>query len=135
MFPIYKPTIINNNNKIVTFIGFYMNNNIDEDTDLFIKNNIDEDTDLFIKNNFEYDNLTKHSNAVVLHSVNTNKLVEIINNSKFILSNKYINYDRFFGQLGLAMSFKKPLIIDFKTANSYNLAGFIFKPINISNAD
>ena len=82
-----------------------------------------------------YDNLIKHSNVVVLYSVNTNKLVEIINNSKFILSKKYINYDIYSGQLGLAMSFEKPMIIDFKTANSYNLAGFIFTPINISNAD
>ena len=39
MFPIYKPTIINN--KIVTFIGYYRNNNTDEDTDLFIKNNLE----------------------------------------------------------------------------------------------
>jgi len=128
MFPIYKPKIINNNNnkKIVTFIGYYMNSNIDLDTDFFIKNNLEYKFIFITWGDNKYDNLNKHNNVVVLHSVNTNKLVEIINNSKFILSKKYINYDRYSGQLGLAMSFEKPLIIDFKTANSYNLPGFIF---------
>ena len=50
----------------------------------------------------------------------------IINDSKFILSKKVINYDRFSGQLSLAMSYEKPLIIDIKTKDAYNLPGITF---------
>ena len=50
---------------------------------------------------------------------------DLIINSKFILSKKIINYDRFSGQLTLAMSYEKPLIIDIKT-KKYNLPGIQF---------
>jgi hypothetical protein len=53
-------------------------------------------------------------------------MVDLINKSKYILSKKFINYDRFSGQLSLAMSFEKPLIIDLKTKNNYNLPGIPF---------
>jgi len=52
--------------------------------------------------------------------------VDMLNNSKYVLSKKYINYDRFSGQLGLAISLVKPLIIDAKTAEAYSLPGVTF---------
>ena len=42
------------------------------------------------------------------------------------MSKKYINFDRFSGQLGLAISFEKPLIIDSNTQQAYQLPGFSF---------
>ena len=46
---------------------------------------------------------------------------------QYILSKKRHWYDdRFCGQLSIAMSFEKPLIIDLKTKKKYNLPGLVF---------
>ena len=126
MFPIFNPFIFKSNLKNITFIGYYLNHNIDEDTDLFIQNNLDYQFIFITWGDNAYSNLIKHPNVKNLKNVKTNEMIEIIYSTKFILSKKYINYDRFSGQLGLAMSFQKPLIIDSKTATCYNLPGILF---------
>ena len=93
---------------------------------MFLRDNLDYEFFFIIWGDSDYSNLEKHSNVRILHDVQTTDLVEIIRESKFILSKKYINYDRFSGCLSLAMSFEKPLILDKKTANAYNLPGFVF---------
>ena len=127
MFPIFKPlNLYKSNSNTVLFIGYYLNNNFDNDTISFIKNNSEYNFIFVLWGDSNYNNLTNIQNVTFMKNVNTLLLTEYIKQSKFIMSKKYINYDRFSGQLGLAMSFEKPLIIDSKTASSYNLPGFIF---------
>lgn len=129
MFPIFNPIKTRYVEKMVVFIGYYLNDNIDEDTDRFIEMNADYKF-VFITwgdQNYNYSNLYKHGNVIYLPNLKTDEVARIINESKYVLSKKYINYDRFSGQLALAMSFEKPLIIDSKTADSYRLPGFKFQ--------
>lgn len=127
-FPIFKTNTLNKTNKqnIVTLIGYFENKHADEDLDLFIDKNPDYTFNFVIWSEFGYHNLRKHCNVNVLHNVNTPELVDIINSSKYILSKRYINYTNFSGQLGLAMSFEIPLIVDNRTASSYGLPGVFF---------
>lgn len=127
MFPIFKPNNVPTTENIITLIGYYLNNNIDEDTNAFIENNLDYQFLFITWGDNNYSNLSRHTNVKVLHNVNTFNLIEIVNRSKYILSKKFINYDRFSGQLGLAMSFEKPMIIDSKTADAYKLPGVLFE--------
>jgi hypothetical protein len=39
----------------------------------------------------------------------------------------YINYDRFTGMISLALSFKKPMIVDKKTRDAYNIPGIVYE--------
>ena len=127
MFPSYSP-VLNSTpvSNIVSFVGYYLNSNIDQDTDRFIQDNLDYMFIFILWGDTNYSNLEKHSNVKVLHSVETNTLLNIVSSSRFVLSKKYINYDRYSGQLGMAVSFEKPLIIDSKTASAYGLPGFLF---------
>lgn len=124
-FPVYRANYnLNNNvNQIVISIGFYMNNHIDSDTDEFISKNLNYTFYFIAYGDMRYPNLEKHPNVIILSNILTLQMVEIIKQSKYILSKKYINRDRFSGMLGLAMSFEKPMIIDKKTADDYNLPG------------
>lgn len=127
MFPIFNPLIIKSTKKIITMIGYYNDNNIDNDIISFIQNNLDYLFIFIVWGGTHYNSLKNKENIKLLNSINTFEMVNIINDSKFILSKKHINYDRFSGQLGLAMSFQKPLIIDYKTATAYKLPGITFK--------
>jgi len=128
-FPIFNPityNTLNYSSKNITLIGYCLNNNIDSDTKLFIQNNSDYTFNFIVWGDTHYGNLKEHKNVNILQNINTNEMIKIINNSQFILSKKYISYDRFSGQLGLAMSFEKPIIIDSKSASTYNLPGITF---------
>lgn len=126
MFPIFNPIRAKQMTNTVTLIGYFLNHHADADTDTFIANNPDYNFVFVLWGDGNYSNLRKHSNVTVKHSIDTVDMVDIINRSKYILSKKYINYDRFSGQLGQAMSFEVPLIIDAKTAAAYELPGFVF---------
>jgi hypothetical protein len=130
IFPIFKPIVTYSTNNIITLIGDYKNDHMDDDTDKFIEQNQNYIFNFIIRINTRdpnYTNILKHPNVNILHNIKTPELVNIINSSKYILSKKYINIDRFSGQLGLSISFEKPLIIDTKTASVYNLPGIYFK--------
>ena len=127
MFPIFRPLAASmSNDKTVTMIGFYMNGNIDADTDAFIKMNHNYRFIFITWGDSGYSNLTKHDNVRIMHNVKTPEMFDILNKSRYALSKKFINYDRYSGQLGMAMSLEKPLIIDAKTASAYNLPGLVF---------
>ena len=126
-FPIFKPKTNYSTDKIVTFIGYYLNDNFDADTISFIKINKNYIFNFIIWGSNNYNNLQNINNVIVYNNICTTELVKIINSSKYIMSKKYINYDRFSGQLGLALSFEKPLLVDKKTKDSYNLPGFVFQ--------
>lgn len=132
MFPIFKPLHIKElkyTEKMVVFIGFCKNENIDADTDNFIETNLDY-TFVFVTTGepyFNYSNLFKHKNVIHMPNLKTDEMIRVLSQSKYVLSRKYINYDRFSGQLALAMSFEKPLIIDSKTADAYKFPGIRFQ--------
>ena len=126
-FPVFSPVIQNSeNNKIVTMVGYYLNSNFDKDTVNFITRNNHYIFNFIVWGDSNYNNIRNLPNVNIYHNIDTIKMMTIINNSKYILSKKYINYDRFSGQLNLAVSFEKPLLIDSKTQNSYNLPGITF---------
>lgn len=127
IFPIFRPLINNlENNKIITMIGYYENKHFDKDTIKFININKDYKFNFIIYGSKNYSNLKNLKNVKIYSHLKTSKMMDIINRSKYILSKKYINYDRLSGQLALAMSFEKPLIINSKTKQSYNLPGITF---------
>ena len=129
-FPAFNPDeIIEHENKVVTLVGYYKNSEIDADTQKFIQDNSDYTFNFICwgDNNTNYTNATKYKNCKWYSKIPTTQMIDIIKNSKYILSKKYINYDRFSGQLGLAVSFEKPLIIDERTQKIYNLPGIQFK--------
>ena len=126
-FPIYNPILKNfENNKIVTLIGYYENKSFDEDTISFINNNKNYKFNFVIWGSSSYPNLNNLNNVTIYHNIKTTHMGNLINDSKYILSKKFINYDIYSGQLDLAMSYEKPLIIDIKTKNNYNLPGIPF---------
>lgn len=127
-FPIFNPNINYCLEKTVTFIGYYLNKDFDEDTITFIKNNKDYKFNFIIYGeNGIYSKIHGIQNISLFQKIPTLKLIEIINSSKYIMSKKYINFDRFSGQLGLAISFEKPLLIDTKSQQNYKLPGFSFQ--------
>jgi len=128
IFPIYSPILIDTSNidKNVTMIGYYLNRDIDNDMINFINKNNNYTFIFIIWGDTGYPNLKNIKNVKLLSNVKTDVMNNIINNSKFILSKKAINYDRFSGQLSLAMSYEKPLIVDRKTKDAYNLPGITF---------
>lgn len=126
VLPIFKPSVKRYECKTVVLIGYYLQANMDEDTENFIKNN-DDYTFIFITwGDSSYKKLMDIPNVRVLHGVKTPKMLQLVADCKFILSKKYINYHIYSGQLGLAVSFEKPLIIDSRTANAYKFPGIVF---------
>ena len=125
-FPVFKPELKDTYSKMVTMVGYYSNDSFDENTINFIKNNDNYMFNFIIWGSKRYNNVKDIKNVKLYYKIETLDMVEIINNSKYILSKKVINRDRFSGQLGLAMSFEKPIIIDKKTKEAYNLPGLVF---------
>jgi len=127
MFPAY--TIHSNSfyNNVITFVGFYIDKWCDEDFDFFIKNTKYR-FNFIVWAEHTYPKLSSYSNIQVLQYIETNRLSNILLESKFILARKpgYINYDRFCGCFTLAASFKKPLIVDKKTQETYGFPGLVF---------
>lgn len=135
-FPIYQPKITKcSKSKIVTMIGYY--NNIDDDLLKFINLNSNYTFNFIIWGCNSEQKLKNITNVIFYSSVKTDIMIDILDNSKYVLSKRYINYDRFSGQLGLAMSHEIPLIIDIKTKNNYKLPGITFeqKYCEIGNLD
>ena len=127
MFPIFTPSICKERYNTITLLGYYKNSDIDDDTSLFISSNPEYTFQFIVWGDWNYTNLTKHSNVIFLNNIQTLPMIYYFQSSKFILSKKYINYDRFSGQLGLAMSLEIPMIIDSRTANTYGLPGITFE--------
>lgn len=129
MLPVYNPINVKIcYNKTITFVGYFMNRWVDEDLQYFIENS-QHTFNFVVWGDENYDNLTRFPNVVVYHNVQYDHLTEIINNSSYILlrNASYINYDRFTGMITLALSFKKPLIVDKRTRDAYNIQGIVYE--------
>jgi hypothetical protein len=129
MYPVYNQ--INARkcyNKTITFVGFFLNNWVDEDLQYFIENS-QHNFNFVVWGDGNYNNLTKYSNISMYYNTSTDHLNEIINNSSYMLlrNASYVNYDRFSGIIALALSFKKPLILDKKTKDAYKIPGIVYE--------
>ena len=129
MLPVYNPINVRKcYNKSITFVGYFMNMWVDEDLQYFIENS-HYTFNFVVWGDGNYDNLTRFPNVVVYNNVHHEHLTEIINNSSYILlrNASYINYDRFTGMISLALSFKKPMIVDKRTKEAYNIPGIVYQ--------
>jgi hypothetical protein len=129
MLPVYNPINVRRcYNKTITLVGYFMNCWVDEDLQYFIENS-QHNFNFVVWGDGNYDNLTRFPNVVVYYNVQHEHLIEIINNSSYILlrNASYINYDRFTGMMSLALSFKKPMIVDKRTKEAYNIPGIVYK--------
>lgn len=142
LFPIYRaPTILYYENTI-TFVGYFTNNWVDNDFDNFI-NTSNYMFNFVVYAEDDYTILDKYKNISVYRGIQQETLVDLIKSSKFILSRKFPNYDRFSGTYSLAMSFEKPLILNKKTRDIYDFPGIVFEheyseiieQLNMSNDD
>jgi hypothetical protein len=108
MLPVYNPINVRRcYTKSITFVGYFMDRWVDGN----------------------YSNLTRFPNVAVYYNIQYDHLTEIINNSSYMLlrNASYINYDRFTGMISLALSFKKPMIVDKKTRDAYNIPGIVYE--------
>jgi hypothetical protein len=129
MLPVYNPMCVRTcYNKSIMFVGYFLNRWVDEDLQYFIENS-HHTFNFVVWGDGNYDNLKRFPNVVVSFSVSNDKLHEIINNSSYILlrNASYINYDRFTGMISLALSFKKPMIVDKRTKEAYNIPGIVYE--------
>jgi hypothetical protein len=134
LFPVYKPSLVSlPPEKKVVMIGYYLPSSFDGDTLEFIRMNHDYTFEFYVgmtcgKRHQEY--MPIQAALPNLH-INTQRLsitelAKKIQPAKFVLGKKwkYTLHDRFSGQLSLAMSYQKPLLIDKQTKEDYNLPGF-----------
>lgn len=129
MIPVYTPHYVRKcYNKSITFVGYFLNSWVDEDLQYFIENS-HHTFHFIVWGDGNYDRLTKYSNVNVHYNSSTDHLNEIINNSSYMLlrNASYINYDRFTGMIALALSFKKPMIVDTKTKDAYEIPGIVYE--------
>ena len=129
MIPVYNPHCLRKcYNKSITFVGYFLNSWVDEDLQYFIENS-HHTFHFIVWGDGNYDKLTKYSNVNVYYNASSEHLNEIINNSSYILlrNASYINYDRFTGMISLALSFKKPMIVDKRTKEAYNIPGIVYE--------
>jgi len=126
IFPIYKPITLQSYENIITFVGYFSKRYIDNDFITFV-NNSNYIFNFVVSGEDDYTCLEQYNNIRLYRSTNTETLVDMIKSSKFILSRKFPNYDRFSGMYTLAMSFEKPLIVDKKTRDIYGFPGIVFE--------
>jgi hypothetical protein len=133
-FPAFTPLTKYTSEKTIVFVGFSGNSDFDEDTVSFIRANKDYRFHFVVRGNNSYPSLDSLENVNVYIGLKTDKLVKLIQESKYILGRKFINYDRFSGNLALAVSFEKPILIDSRTKKAYGIPGISFEK-NYSELD
>ena len=129
MLPVYNPINVRRcYTKSITFVGYFMDRWVDEDLQYFIENS-NHTFNFIVWGDGNYSNLTRFPNVAVYYNIQYDHLTELINNSSYMLlrNASYINYDRFTGMISLALSFKKPMIVDKKTRDAYNIPGIVYE--------
>jgi hypothetical protein len=112
----------------ITFIGYFKKEFFDNDLQNFIKNSKyifnfiswnEVNNDFFLN----FDNIIHHK------TLNTHDMLVILLKSKFILSRKipYQNKDQFTGIINLAISHRKPLIIQKELIELYKFPALVFE--------
>jgi hypothetical protein len=125
-FPVFYPKLNDTYDNMVTMITYFMEPDIDEDLINFINMNNNYTFNFIIRGSNNYSKLSILKNVIIYTGLRTPHMMSIINKSKYLLSKKRIFYDRFSGQLNLSVSFEKPIILDLKNRNSYNIPAVVF---------
>jgi len=126
IFPLYRGMNKVSYNKTITYIGFFVDKYLDNDTARFI---VESGYNFNFVGGDSYTRLNHIPNVRVRTRVNTFDLINMINDSMFVLLRKepYQLTDRYSGAIGHAISHKKPVIVQKYTADSYGLNGIVFE--------
>uniref|UniRef100_A0A6C0DRE3 Glycosyl transferase family 1 domain-containing protein n=1 Tax=viral metagenome TaxID=1070528 RepID=A0A6C0DRE3_9ZZZZ len=126
IFPLYAGLISRCNTNTITYIGWFQEDYLDDDLKKFILHS--KYTFNFIVNNYDMACCKDYSNVNIFLNTDTPKMIDIILNSKFILARKlkYSCTDRFSGALSLAISHKKPLIMNKYFSDIYDIPSIHF---------
>ena len=134
LFPVYKPSLVSlPPEKKVIMIGYYLPSSFDKDTMEFIRMNHDYTFEFCVGMSCgdcsdKYRPIQERLPNLYINTqrLSMTELAEKIQPVKFVLGKKWKHtlHDRYSGQLSIAMSYQKPLIIDKQTKEDYNLPGF-----------
>jgi hypothetical protein len=120
IFPLYNPVSVKEYENIITYIGYFDNSHYDNDLQNFINNSPNYHFYFLFNQNI---NPFTMKNVTVIYNCKTNELVNIVKKSKFILIRKLPHQSKqlFSGALSIALSFKKPIILQNYFAKIYGL--------------
>jgi hypothetical protein len=120
IFPLYNPVTTKEYENIITYIGYFDHSHYDTDLQNFINSSPNYHFYFLFNQNI---NPFSMKNVTVIYSCKTNELVNIVKKSKFILIRKLPHQSKqlFSGALSIALSFKKPIILQNYFAKIYGL--------------
>lgn len=126
-FPIYRGITNLCFKKTICIIGFFVEQHFDEDTKNFISQ-LNDYVFIVMGRTHPGNEIRKFPNVVIKSHPNTYEMINLILNSKFILTRKLPHQSTtvFSGALSLAVCHKKPMIINKTFADLYNLPGITF---------
>jgi hypothetical protein len=124
---LYRALTSLSRNKIITYIGYCLPSYIDDDLISFINNSVYK-FNFIIYDPKVINEVRKFKNVLYAGNAETNNMVDLILESRFILTRKlpYQSTDRFSGALSLAVSHKKPVIIQKCFYDTYKIPGLLF---------
>jgi hypothetical protein len=127
IFPIYRGIKCASYNKIITYIGYFHPDYLDEDLNQMI-HELPEYEFCFISHHIDKGLFKAHKNVRCFPECDATELVDIVSNSQYILSRhiRVSNFDRFSGALSIAVSHRKPLILNSYFAEVYGLPAITY---------
>lgn len=127
IFPIYRGIKCASYNKIITYVGHFQPDYLDEDLNQMIRE-LPEYEFYFVSHRVDKRLFEAHKNVRCFPECDATELVDIVSNSQYIL-NRHIrvsNFDRFSGALSIAVSHRKPLILSSHFAEVYGLPAITY---------
>ena len=127
IFPIYRGVRRNVYRQIITYVGQFQPDYLDDDLHLMITS-LPEYEFYFISHGVEQRLFNAHPNVQCFPECGATELVELVSMSKYIL-HRHIsvsNFDRFSGALSIAVSHRKPLILSSYFAEVYGLPAITY---------
>lgn len=127
IFPIYRGVRCNKHRQIITYVGQFQPDYLDDDLHLMITS-LPEYEFYFISHGVEQRLFNAHPNVQCFPECGATELVELISMSKYILHRhiRVSNFDRFSGALSIAVSHRKPLILSSYFAEVYELPAITY---------
>ncbi len=127
IFPIYRGIKCATYSKIITYIGYFQPDYLDEDLNQMIRK-LPEYEFYFVTHNIDKRVFDAHKNVRCFPECSAIELIDFVSNSQYIL-NRHIrvsNFDRFSGALSIAVSHRKPLILSSHFAEVYGLPAITY---------
>ena len=136
IFPIYRGIKCAIYNKIITYIGYFQSDYLDEDLNQMIRE-LPEYEFCFVSLHVDKRLFKSHKNVRCFPECDATELVEIVSNSQYILSRhiRVSNFDRFSGALSIAVSHRKPLILSSHFAEVYGLPAITYNYLFCETVD